>query len=38
MDALRSIGYDKTMTAEMLPPDATILDRTSKALDKIFAL
>ena len=38
MDALRAVGYDKTMTAEMLPPDATILDRTSKALDKIFAL
>ena len=38
MDALHRIGYDKTMTAEMLPPDATILDRTSKALDKIFAL
>ena len=38
MAALRSIGYDKTMTAEMLPPDETILDRTSKALDRIFAL
>lgn len=38
MDALRSIGYDRTLTAEMLPPDPTILQRTSLALDKILAL
>ena len=38
MAALRSIGYDKTITAEMMPPDPTLLDRTSKAMDKILAM
>ena len=38
MDALRAIGYDRTMTAEMIPPNADTLVRTSKALDKILAM
>lgn len=36
MQALRKIGYDRTMTAEMMPPDETLLQRTSLALDKIL--
>lgn len=38
MDALRSIEYNRTLTAEMMPPDPTLLERTSKALDKIMNL
>ncbi|MBO7532917.1 MAG: sugar phosphate isomerase/epimerase [Victivallales bacterium] len=38
MTALHRIGYDKTITAEMMPPDPTLLDRTSKAMDKILAM
>ncbi len=38
MAALKSIGYDRTLTAEMMPPDPTLLERTSKALDRIMAL
>ncbi len=38
IDAIRKIGYKKTITAEMMPPDPTLLDRTSKAMDKIFAM
>jgi hexulose-6-phosphate isomerase len=38
MAALHRIGYDKTVTAEMMPPDPTLLDRTSKAMDKILAM
>ncbi|MBQ6474446.1 MAG: sugar phosphate isomerase/epimerase [Victivallales bacterium] len=38
MAALRKIGYDKTITAEMMPPDDTLLARTSQALDKILAM
>ena len=38
MAALRKIGYDKTIVAEMMPWDETLLKRTSKALDKIFAM
>ena len=38
MAALRSIGYDGTMTAEMLPPQADTLAKASKALDKILAM
>ena len=38
MAALRAIGYDRTMTAEMIPPNADTLVRTSKALDKILAM
>jgi L-ribulose-5-phosphate 3-epimerase len=36
--ALKSIGYDKTIIAEMIPPDEGILDRTSAAMDKILAM
>lgn len=38
MQALRAIGYDKTVVAEMLPPAPGLLERTSAAMDKIFAL
>jgi L-ribulose-5-phosphate 3-epimerase len=38
MDALRTIGYQRTMVAEMMPYDPTLLDRTSKAMDRIIAL
>ena len=38
MAALREIGYDGTVVAEMMPPDPTLLERTSKALDKILSL
>ncbi len=38
MRALRQIGYDRTMTAEMMPPDPTLLARTSSALDRIMSL
>jgi hexulose-6-phosphate isomerase len=37
MAALRAIGYDKTIVAEMMPWDPTLLTRTSKAMDKILA-
>ncbi|MEO6434617.1 MAG: sugar phosphate isomerase/epimerase family protein, partial [Tepidisphaeraceae bacterium] len=35
MQALRGIGYDKTLVAEMMPPDPTLLERTKKAMDEI---
>ena len=35
MAALRAIGYDRTLVAEMMPPDPTLLERTSRALNKI---
>ncbi len=38
MAALRKIGYDKTIVAEMMPYDDTLLERTSKSLDKILAM
>lgn len=38
MSALREIGYDKTIVAEMMPPDPTLLERTSVAMDKILAM
>ncbi len=38
MAALRAIGYDKTLVAEMLPWDPTILARTSAAMDVIMAM
>jgi L-ribulose-5-phosphate 3-epimerase len=38
MAALRRIGYDKTMVAEMMPYDPQLLERTSKAMDKILAM
>lgn len=36
--ALRAIGYQKTVVAEMLPPSEGLLEQTSAAMDKIFAL
>ncbi|MDQ3439305.1 MAG: sugar phosphate isomerase/epimerase [Planctomycetota bacterium] len=38
MAALRTIKYDKTIVAEMLPPKPGQLERTSKAMDKILAM
>ena len=38
MAALRKIKYDKTMVAEMMPPEATLLERTKWAMDRIFAM
>ena len=38
MAALRNIGYDKTLVAEMMPPDPTLLQRTKKAMDEIVKL
>ncbi len=35
--ALRAVGYDGTVVAEMMPPDPTLLDRTSHAMDRILA-
>jgi L-ribulose-5-phosphate 3-epimerase len=34
--ALRQIGYDRTLVAEMMPPDNTLLQRTSTAMDRIL--
>jgi hexulose-6-phosphate isomerase len=36
MTALRAIGYDRTIVAEMMPPDDTLLERTSRAMDIIL--
>ena len=33
--ALRAIGYDKTLVAEMMPPDPTLLKRTKATMDQI---
>ena len=38
IEALRAIGYDKTLVAEMMPPDPTLLTRTKAALDKIVKM
>ncbi len=38
MAALKVVGYDSTIVAEMMPPDATLLARTKAAMDKIFAM
>jgi L-ribulose-5-phosphate 3-epimerase len=38
MDALRTIGYQNTVVAEMMPHDPTLLERTSKAMDQILAM
>jgi len=38
MAALRQIGYDKSVVAEMMPPDDTLLERTNAAMDKIFEM
>lgn len=35
--ALREIRYSGPLTAEMLPPDATIVERTSADMDRLFA-
>jgi len=36
MKAFKDVGYDGPAVAEMMPPDKTLLLRTSKAMDKIF--
>jgi len=36
--ALRNIGYDKTLVAEMMPPDPTLLKRTRDAMGKIVKM
>ncbi len=36
MDALRAIGYDRTIVAEMLPHQPGLLEKTSKAMDRIL--
>ncbi len=36
--ALRGIGYDGTVVAEMMPPGEGLLERTSKAMDEILAM
>jgi len=38
MAALRRIGYDRTLVAEMLPWSEGLLERTSAAMDKILAM
>jgi len=38
MRALRTIGYDQTIVAEMMPPDPTLLQRTSAAMDQILSM
>src|SRR5208282_3217735 len=36
--ALRGIGYDRTVVAEMIPWNPGLLERTSGAMDRILAL
>ena len=36
--ALKGIGYDKTVIAEMMPWDPALLARTSVAMDKILSM
>jgi len=38
MEALRAIGYDRTVVAEMVPPNEGIVERTSAAMDKILKM
>lgn len=38
MAALRKVGYDRTIVAEMIPPAEGLLKRTAKALEKIVAM
>lgn len=38
MAALKKVGYRKTIVAEMMPYDDTLLARTSQALDEILAM
>ena len=36
--ALKNIGYDGQITAEMMPPSEGLVERTSKAMDKIMSI
>ena len=36
MNGLKEIEYKGTLTAEMMPPEEGLIDRTSKAMDKII--
>jgi hexulose-6-phosphate isomerase len=38
MTALKGIGYDRTLVAEMMPPDETLLKRTRQAMEKIVKM
>ena len=38
MQALRDVGYDRTLVAEMLPHDSGTLERTSAAMNVILAM
>jgi hexulose-6-phosphate isomerase len=38
MAALRKVGYDKTLVAEMMPPEEGLLPRTLAAMKKIVAM
>ncbi len=38
MEALRAQGYSGTLVAEMMPYDPTLLERTSRAMDRILAM
>lgn len=38
MQALKKVGYDSTVVAEMMPWDPTVLARTSVAMDHILSL
>ncbi len=38
MAALREIGYDSTLTAEMMPYSDGLLEKTSQAMDKIIKM
>jgi L-ribulose-5-phosphate 3-epimerase len=38
LGALKAIGYDKTLVAEMIPSSDDILKRASEAMDKIIKL
>ncbi len=35
--ALREVGYDSYVTAEMMPPKEGLIEKTSKAMDEIFS-
>lgn len=37
MAALKEVGYNSYITAEMIPPADGLLEKTSKAMDKIFS-
>jgi L-ribulose-5-phosphate 3-epimerase len=38
IQALRGIGYDKTIVAEMMPPEKTLLPRTRAAMERIMKM